>query len=147
MTQEKSRGIAFFLSSIPVLGWFGWDKLYMGAYTIFFIQLFATLLVMGCIFSFPIAVFTSIMILLSTYFDAPLLPSFLFPQKVTWSAVTKGDRVLIGVMVLIYLYIAVMVMIGFLNTEAQNPLITPNANQNANHPLYTILPSQGPLRP
>lgn len=114
MTREKSRGIAFFLSSMPIVGWMGWDKLYMGAYILFFIQFFATVLVMGCLFSFPMAIMTSIMLFLSSFLGAPLGPSLLFPQKVIWRPASKADRVLIMVMVFVYLYVAIMMLLGFL---------------------------------
>lgn len=141
MTHEKSRGIAFFLSSIPVLGWFGWDKLYIGAYTVFFIQFFATLLLAGCLFSFPMAVFTSIMLVLATFFGAPLGPSFLFPQGIRWRPTTRGDRILILLMIFLYVYIAVMIIIGLVYKE----VVMNRSQVVTTTPLKA--PPNGPLLP
>jgi hypothetical protein len=111
--SEKSKGTALILSSIPVIGWFGFDKLYVGSMGLFIAQFVCSLLVVGLLFSFPYTIISCLslfgMILLGTN-------GFLYPE-ISWTATTITDKVIAWTIIIFYLYLIITIMFIYLTSR------------------------------
>jgi hypothetical protein len=114
--KEKSKGVALILSSFPIFGIFGFDKLYVGHYKLFFIQFICSILVIGTIFTLPYTILCSIILIISIFFGTKM---FLYPS-VNWKPTNFDDKIIAGGIVIIYIYIIVCIFLLWVFSDNVN---------------------------
>ena len=90
MSELPRYGVATILASIPISGYFGLDKFYVGAKSMGILQTVLSLSFFGLLFTIPYSHFSAIMLCITIFSGG--LP-FLYP-KVSWAPVTTFDKVM-----------------------------------------------------
>jgi len=97
MTDQKSKGVASLLASMPIIGWAGADKYYVGATQLGVFQTVLTLLIIGMVITIPWAWISSVVLVLAVFLGG--IP-YLYPT-VNWAPVSTTDKVLAFVAIFI----------------------------------------------
>ena len=136
MSEKKSKGVALILATL--FGPFGFDKLYVGANSLFIAQFLCTIFVIGLLFSGPYAFISILTLSLTILFG---INTFLYP-KVEWMDTTIFDIVVACIVffglillpsvfktpfaIVIGLLILAIVLIIFFNwKKIKSPVLTP----------------------
>ena len=101
--SEKSKSIALILTSLPIVGFLGLDKLYVGNYKLFMIQFLLTISIIGGIFTIPFTIACNLILLFAIIFGSPIL----FYPKVIWKKTNHDDRIIAWTILIIYIYLFV----------------------------------------
>jgi TM2 domain-containing membrane protein YozV len=102
----SSPGVAALLASLPLIGWAGADKFYIGRWDIGLIQLILTITVIGSLVSIPWSILSAFVLLLGIV-SVGGSPICCYPTPSTgWAPVTSFDKVVgwIGAIIIV-LYI------------------------------------------
>lgn len=102
MENEKSKGMAAFLATFPVIGVFGADKYYAGATTFGIFQTILTLTITGLLITIPWSWLSSLVLILSIFMGG--IP-YLYPT-VKWAPVTNVDYILASIAIITLILIA-----------------------------------------
>jgi hypothetical protein len=105
--SEKSKGVALILTSFPGLGFLGFDKLYVGNYTLFWIQFFLTISIIGTAFTIPFTIVCNIVLLFAILFGS----SIIFYPNTIWKKTSFDDRVIAWSILIIYIYIFIAALL------------------------------------
>lgn len=90
MSDQKSKGVAALMASIPIVGWAGADKYYVGATQLGVIQTILTFFIIGLIVTIPWSWISTIILVLAVFLGG--IP-YLYPT-VNWAPVSNTDKVL-----------------------------------------------------
>jgi hypothetical protein len=100
MSLQPSLGVAAILANLPISGWIGLDKYYIGATSIGIIQTILSLTIIGLIVTVPFSGICTLSLCLAILSGG--LP-FLYP-KVEWAPVKTFDKIVVLFLILSVFY-------------------------------------------
>jgi len=90
MSEQKSKGVAALLASMPVVGWAGADKYYVGDTKLGLIQTILTFFIIGMFLTIPWSWISTFLLVLAIFMGG--VP-YLYPE-VNWAPVSNTDKAL-----------------------------------------------------
>lgn len=113
MPEGRSKGVAAILAALPVIGWIGGDKYYVGATGLGIAQTVLTLTIFGLLVTMPWAWLSAFALVLSILFG---IAPFLYPD-VKWLPTTKADKIIGWVIVGLYVIGIIIGMIRSMKSQ------------------------------